>query len=219
MRRISEYPLECGPLDAMPTRMSPARTLLPSSSFDFSTAPTVNPARSYSPGGYMSGISAVSPPINAHPDSSQPFAMPADDGDGRVDVELSGGEVIEEEQRLGALDEDVVDAHADQVDADRVVAAELLGKLELRAHAVGAGDQYRFTVLVGQVEQGAESAEPAHHLRPETAPHQRLDALDDGVARIDVDTGIAVSHRAGRCGGFGDCSRVSRQRARAAPSR
>ena len=30
--------------------------------FDFSTAPTAKPAKSYSPGGYMPGISAVSPP-------------------------------------------------------------------------------------------------------------------------------------------------------------
>ena len=61
----------------MPISTSPARSLLESTSFDFSTAPTVKPARSYSPGGYMSGISAVSPPISAHPASSQPLAMPA----------------------------------------------------------------------------------------------------------------------------------------------
>ena len=34
------------------------------------------------------------------------------------DIELAGGEVVEEEQRLGALDDDVVDAHGDEVDAD-----------------------------------------------------------------------------------------------------
>ena len=60
----------------MPMSTSPLRTLLPSSSSDFSTAATQNPARSYSPGGYMSGISAVSPPISAQPDNSQPRAMP-----------------------------------------------------------------------------------------------------------------------------------------------
>ncbi len=60
----------------MPSSTSPSRTLAPSRSFDFSTAATQKPARSYSPGGYMSGISAVSPPIRAQPDSSQPLAMP-----------------------------------------------------------------------------------------------------------------------------------------------
>jgi hypothetical protein len=48
----------------------------PSMIFDFSTAPTAKPARSYSPSGYMPGISAVSPPISAQPASSQPLAMP-----------------------------------------------------------------------------------------------------------------------------------------------
>ena len=68
--------MECGPLEAMPISTSPARSLPESTSFDFSTAPTVKPARSYSPGGYMSGISAVSPPISAQPAISQPLAMP-----------------------------------------------------------------------------------------------------------------------------------------------
>jgi len=54
----------------------PAATLAPSRIFDFSTAPTAKPARSYSPSGYMPGISAVSPPISAQPASSQPRAMP-----------------------------------------------------------------------------------------------------------------------------------------------
>ena len=39
-------------------------------------------------------------------------------------VELPAGEVIEEEERLGALHEDIVGAHRDQVDADRVMAGE-----------------------------------------------------------------------------------------------
>ncbi|CFN79844.1 Uncharacterised protein [Bordetella pertussis] len=43
---------------------------------DLSTAPTAKPARSYSPSGYIPGISAVSPPISAQPASSQPRAIP-----------------------------------------------------------------------------------------------------------------------------------------------
>ena len=41
-----------------------------------------------------------------------------DDGGAGRDVELAGGEIVEEEQRLGALHDDVVDAHGDEVDAD-----------------------------------------------------------------------------------------------------
>ena len=68
--------VECAPLDARPSTTSPVLIDLPSMMADFSTAPTAKPARSYSPSGYMPGISAVSPPISAHPDSSQPLAMP-----------------------------------------------------------------------------------------------------------------------------------------------
>ena len=67
---------------------------------------------------------------------------------GGVDVELAAGEVVEEEQRLGALHQDVVDAHRDQVDADGVVPVEREGELELGADAVGAGDQDRLAVAL-----------------------------------------------------------------------
>ena len=55
-----------------------------------------------------------------------------------VDVEPLAHVVVEEEQRLGTLDEDVVDAHRDEVDADRVVPIEREGELQLGADAVGA---------------------------------------------------------------------------------
>ena len=57
------------------------------------------------------------------------------------------GDVVEEEQRLGPAAERVVDAHRDQVDADRVVLVDERGDFELRAHAVGAGDEDRVFVI------------------------------------------------------------------------
>ena len=55
------------------------------------------------------------------------------------------------------------------------------------------GDQHR----VGeprrlQVEQRAEAAEPAHHAGPVRRARQRLDRLDQRVARLDVHPGRAV---------------------------
>ena len=55
----------------------------------------------------------------------------------------AGGEIIEEEQRLGALHHQIVDAHRHQVDADRVVPPGLDRELQLGADAVGGGDQHR----------------------------------------------------------------------------
>ena len=61
-------------------------------------------------------------------------------------VVLAAGDVIEEEQRLGSLRHDVVDAHGHAVDADRVMLVHELGDDELRAHTIGAGDEHRFVV-------------------------------------------------------------------------
>ena len=44
---------------------------------DTGTAPTMNPARSKSPGTYSPGISAVSPPSSAHPFSRHARAIPS----------------------------------------------------------------------------------------------------------------------------------------------
>ena len=67
---------ECAPLEAKPSTTSPAVMLKPLMIFSLSTQPTAKPAKSYSPAGYMPGISAVSPPTSAQPDCSQPSAMP-----------------------------------------------------------------------------------------------------------------------------------------------
>ncbi len=83
-----------------------------------------------------------------------------DHGGADFRLELAGGEVVEKEQRLGALHHQVVDAHGDEVDADGVVTAGFDGDLDLGADAVIGGDQHR--VLEAQrleVEQPAEAAD------------------------------------------------------------
>ena len=73
----------------------------------------------------MPGISAVSPPMSAHPATLAPGGDPFDDFGGRTHVELAAGEIVEEQQRLGALHHEIVDAHGDEIDADRRVLAAL----------------------------------------------------------------------------------------------
>ena len=116
----------------------------------------------------------------------------ADHADRGIDIELAGGEIVEEEQRLGTLHQHVVDAHGDQIDADRVVAIEHLRQFQLGADAIGAGHQHRLPVAAGQFEQRAESAESGHDFLAERARNQRFDALDDFLAGIDVHAGGAV---------------------------
>jgi hypothetical protein len=109
--------------------------------------------------------------------------------------QLGGGEIVEEEQGLGALHDDVVDAHRHEVDPDRVVAVRLDGDLHLGADAVIGRHQDRVLEAGGlQVEQPAEPTDLGIRPRPAGGTHQRLDRLDHGVAGIDVDARLRVGH-------------------------
>ena len=116
-----------------------------------------------------------------------------DDEAGGLHVERAGGEIVEEQQRLGALHDEVVDAHRHQVDADRGVLSALDGDLQLGADAVGGRDQNRVAETGRlQVEERAEAAEPAHDARPQRRRRGRLDALHQAVAGVDVDARVAI---------------------------
>jgi hypothetical protein len=117
-----------------------------------------------------------------------------------LDVELAARVVIEEEKRLGAEREDVVHAHRDEIDADRVVAVELEGELQLRSDAVGARHEHRLLIAFRHFEERAEAADAREHAGAHRAARVRLDAIDERVARVDVDAGVAVRERAfSRC--------------------
>ena len=79
--------------------------------------------------------------------------------------EVGAGDVVEEEERLGAGGQDVVDAVVDEVDADGVEAAHGGGDVQLRADAVGAGDEHGLAV-VAEPEEGREGPDAGEHLRP-----------------------------------------------------
>ena len=124
---------------------------------------------------------------------------------GDVDVELAGGVIIQKEQRFGSLHDDVVDAHRHEIDADGVVAAGLDCKSQLGADAVGARDHDRLAVPVERhLDQRAEAADAAEHLAAHGALDRGLDAVDERVARFDVDAGVAIGRAAGRA--LGHCS-------------
>ena len=143
----------------------------------------------------MPGISAVSPPTSAQPGLHAALDDAGDDAFADGDVELAGGEVIQEEQRLGALNDHVVDAHRDQIDAHGVVPLRVDGEAQLGADAVGARYQHRLAVAVQRhLDQRAEAADAPQHLGPHRALHARLDALDQFVAGVDIDPGFAIGH-------------------------
>ena len=83
-----------------------------------------------------------------------------DAADDLLDVlctQLADGDVVEEEERLGAAGQHVVDAHRDEVDTYRVVLVGHLGESQLRAHAVGAAHEDRVIHLL----EGSGGKHPA----------------------------------------------------------
>ena len=72
----------------------------------------------------------------------------------------AAGDVVGHEQRLGAADDQVVDDHADQVEADRVVDVHGLGDRDLGADAVGRGGQQRPLVAASAREASNSPAKP-----------------------------------------------------------
>lgn len=116
----------------------------------------------------------------------------SDNAAGDVNVELAAGIVVEEEEAAGTLHEDVVDAHGNEVLADRVVTAELEGEHELGAHAVRAGDENRVLVFLADFEERAEAADGAEDARDHRALGKGLDAFNEFVAGIDGNAGSRV---------------------------
>ena len=116
-----------------------------------------------------------------------------DDGAARRHIELSGREIVEEEEGFGALDHQIVDAHGHQIDADALMAAAGDGNFELGAHPVGGGNQDRiFEARRLQVEKRAKAAESCVGALARGRFGEWLDRVDKRVARIDIDAGRTV---------------------------
>jgi len=79
---------------------------------------------------------------------------------GDLRVELADRQIVQEEQRIGSGDQDVVDAMIDQIAADRLVASQRRGDEELRADAVGRTNQSAFGV----------AGKPEEPLKPPSEP-------------------------------------------------
>ncbi len=91
----------------------------------------------------------------------------------------AAGDVVQEKQRVAACTCDIVHAHGDAVDADRVVAIQEKCQLDLRADAVGAGEQDRILHILDlcQRECTGEAADAAEDLLPHRSLHVLLHEL------------------------------------------
>jgi hypothetical protein len=127
------------------------------------------------------------------PDLAASFGHPGHQLGHQRGVHHAGRDVVEEEQRLGALAHQVVDTHGHQIDADGVEAPDRLGDQGLRADTVRSGHQHRLSIPIGvQCEQSSEIAQATEHLGAEGGGNQRSDPVDRQLTGIDVHTGTGV---------------------------
>jgi hypothetical protein len=122
------------------------------------------------------------------PGLAAPFGDAFDDAGDPLRVDLATGDVVGQEQRLGATDDQVVDHHADQVDAYRVVEVHRLGDRDLGADSVGGcrQDGMGHGPQPAGVEESGKSAETGEYFRPTGRIHPVLHQFDRPLPRCDV---------------------------------
>ena len=140
----------------------------------------------------------------------------ADDVGDEVGVERAGGDVVEEEQRPGALHEHVADAVVDDVHADaadrpsRAASSTFVPTPSVEATRTGSSSRQRGL----GAERAAEAADAAEHRGAVGALDARLELGDGPVALVDVDAGRGVRAERGarapasRCRGAPACRRT-----------
>ena len=109
-------------------------------------------------------------------------------------VEPTDGKIVQEEQRGGTLDGDVVDAMVDQALAHAIVAVCGERNLELRPDSVGGADEDG--IRQARPSKGVHSPERTYageHVAVERPTGEIPDTIRGGDGRIDIDTGVGVS--------------------------
>ena len=111
-------------------------------------------------------------------------------------LDVADGNVVQEEQRLGARSQNVVDAHSNQVLAHRLVTVHDLGEHELGAHAVGTANQNRvFHILKrGSREQATKATDAADDLGTVGVLNHLLNSVNGAAALGGIDAGILIRH-------------------------
>ena len=122
------------------------------------------------------------------------FRNAGDEGGDFLRLISADGNIIKEEQGLCSAADDIVDAHGDTVNADRVVDAHELCNPLLRSDPVCTGDKDRI-FHAGQLrpEQSAESADIRDHAGDKGALNMLLHQTDTFVSGFNIDA----------CGGIG----------------
>ena len=123
-------------------------------------------------------------------------------------IDLADGHVVEEEGGLGAVADDVVGAHRDEIDADRVEPAQRARDLGLGAHAVGGRHEHRLLHARWDLQRGSEAADAAEQVELgdlQLAAQQ----VDGALAGLDVDARLLVGRAEAHPSSSDDCQRLA----------
>lgn len=108
-------------------------------------------------------------------------------------LQMTGGKVVEEEERLRPRDQYVVHAHGHQIDAHGVMAIQGESQLELGADSVGAADQHGIGVPgFRETKQPSKTTDTSKDASPMGRSGQGTDSCDQVFARVNIHTSIAV---------------------------
>ncbi len=173
--------------------LSPTATRLPSMIFLRATTPTASQivlAWGIHSGelGSLTAEQGASTLLAGRRDASDDFLRD-------VNVEPRCREVVEEKERPRPACDHIVDAHADQIEADCVVHAHCESNVEFRSHPVGTADQDRIFDVRRNAAETREASDVAHDFGSTRGSGQRLDALNKLIACADVDAGSSVRKR------------------------
>ena len=115
-------------------------------------------------------------------------------GSHHLRIEAGGSNVIEEEERLGALHQDVISTVVDDVLADGLEGSRLRGQHGLGADAIGGGHQRRrlHARQRSRIVNPAEAADAGQHTGVVRAAHSRAHQRHGFVAGVDGHTGRVV---------------------------
>ena len=144
--------------------------------------------------GHLRGL----PADQGAPGLLAPLGDAFDNQGGGFRRQLPHGQVVQEEQRGGPVDHDIIGAHGHQVDADGIMAVHQDGDFNLGPHPIGGGYQHRVAIPVRpQMEHTAKRADLPQDPGAVGGFHQVSDAFDKGIRSVDIDPGILIGAAVG----------------------
>jgi len=124
------------------------------------------------------------------------FRNPCDNAFRDTVFQPAGSKIIQEKQRLRALNDQVIDTHGDEIDADRIMPVMVDRQLELGADPVIGGDQQRVPIAGGfEIKKASEAAQFGIGPRSGRGFGQRRNCPDQGIACCNGHTGFRIGVR------------------------